>query len=176
MAPRGSLWLLIPPSGGPCWIPNATLVLLYGHSSATLRPLSRHSTATLVPFYCHSTTTLLCHASATVMQLYGESIATLPPLHCYSTATHCHSFATLLQFFCLYYHSTATLLPLSCHSTATHQQPGTTAAQIFPNPGPAGPRAAPNIHKFPSHTLLVQRQPNTLEAVWEKKNPISCNT
>ena len=169
MAPRGVLWLLVPPSGGPCWIPNATLVLLYGHSSATLLPLSRHSTATRLPFYCHSTTTLLCHSSATLpTTLLCHPSATLLPLHCCPTATllplYCHSFAIVLPLYC---HSWATPLALYCHSPATwdHGSPNLTQ----PTPGPAGPDAAPNVHKFPSHTLLVQRQPNTLEAVLGKK-------
>ena len=132
LAPRGSLWLLVPPSGGPCWIRNATLVLLYGHSSATLLPLSRHSTATRLPFYCHSTTTLLCHSSATLpTTLLCHPSATLLPLDRCPTATVFHSTAILLPLYC---HSTATLGPLHWHSTATEPQPGTTAAQILPTP------------------------------------------
>ena len=160
------MWLLVPPSGGPCWIPNATLVLLYGHSTATFTPLRCNSIALLLPLYDHSTVPLFCHST------YHS---TVPPL-CHSTTTpllpYCHSFATLLPFFC---HCIATLLPLLGHSTGTllpltsnlgPRQP--KSYPTHPNPGPAGPDAAPNVYKFPSQTLLVQRQPNTLEAVWEK--------
>ena len=143
MAPRGSLWLLVPASGGPCWTPNATLVLLYGHSSATLLPLSlrSHSTATRLPFYCHSTTTLLCHSSATLpTTLLCHPSATLLPLHCCPTATllplYCHSFAIVLPLYC---HSWATPLALYCHSPATwdHGSPN------LPHPTPSQASRAP---------------------------------
>ena len=104
----------------------ATLRLLYCHSTATLLPFYCHSTATFTPLHCNSIATLLCHSSATLIPLH---------CHCYSPATllplFCHSTAILLPLYC---HSTTTLGPLHWHSTATHQQPGTTAAQIFPNP------------------------------------------
>ena len=177
LSPRGGfswlleapLWLLVPPSGGPCWIPNATLVLLYCHSTATFTPLHSNSIALLLPLYDHSTVPLFCHST------YHS---TVPPL-CHSTTTpllpYCHSFATLLPFFChciatllpLYCHSWATPLALFCHSPATWDHGSPNLPQ--PTPGPAGPDATPKIYKFPSHTLLVQRQPNTLEAVWEKR-------
>ena len=155
MAPRGSLWLLVPPSGGPCWIPNATLVLLYGHSSATLLPLSlrSHSTATRLPFDCHSTTTLLCHSSATLpTTLLCHPSATLLPLHCCPTAIllplYCHSFATLLP---LLGHSTGTLLPLT--SNLGPRQPKSSLTY----PRPRGPRcSAKNVQVPLSHSLSAK--------------------
>ena len=157
LAPRGSLWLLVPPSGGPCWIPNATLVLLYGHASATLLPLHCNSVALLLPLYDHSTVPLFCHSTY-------HSNSTVPPL-CHSTAIlllpYCHSCATLLPFFCLYYHSTATLLPLLGHSTGTllpltsnlgPRQP--KSSLTYPTLGPVGPDAAAS-QKLPSSPLTL---------------------
>ena len=158
MAPRGSLWLLVPPSGGPCWIPNATLVLLYGHSSATLLPLSRHSPATLLPFYCHSTTTLLCHSSATL-----PTTLLCHPLLCHSTTTpllfYCYPTATLLPFYC---HSFATLLPLLGHSTGTllplTSNLGPRQPKSYPtHPRPRGPRCSAKYPQVPlSHSLSAK--------------------
>ena len=135
----GTLWWVT-----PCGIRNATLVQLYGHSFATLQPLFCHCNATALQLYCQSMATLLCHFSST-----------LPPFHCYPPATllplFCHFTATLLPPYC---HSPATLLALFCHSTATEQQPGTTAAQIFPNP--PSPRGAPMQRpKTPSSPLTL---------------------
>ena len=150
LSPRGgSWWFLLAPRG--CWYP------LVAHVGFLWRQW--YSTATLLP--------LFYHFSATFLLLYCQPTATLLPLHRHPTATR-------LPLYC---QSTATVLPLNSKlgpRHATEQQPGTTAAQIFPNltypsPGPTGPDAAPKTPKFPSHTLLVQRQPNTLEAVWEKE-------
>ena len=59
---------------------------------------------------------------------------------------------------------------------AGNWQAGATLGQASqnlpqPNLGPAGPDATPKNLKFPSQTLLVQRQPHTPEAVWEKTHP-----
>ena len=153
LAPRGSLWLLVPPSGGPSWIPNATLVLLYGHSTATFTPLRCNSIALLLPLYDHSTVPLFCHST------YHS---TVPPL-CHFTAIlllpYCHAFATLLPFFC---HCIATLLPLLGHSTGTllplTSNLGPRQPKSYPpHPRPRGPRCSAKCLQVPlSHSLSAK--------------------
>ena len=151
LSPGGGFsWLFEAPCG--CWYPP-----LVAHVGS-LMPLLCYSTAILLPLYlCHSSatlpTTLLCHPSATPLLLSCCPTATLLPLYC-------HSFATILP---LHRHSTATLGLLHWHSTAIHQQPGTTAAQIFPNlpqPRPRGPRCSAKYSQVPlSHSLSAKTTP-----------------
>ena len=116
----------------------------------------------LLPLHCHSTLTLLyCHSPATLLPHLRHSITALPPLLCHGTVTLlsllCDSTATLLP---LLWHSSAAPLPVYCRSTATHQQPGTTAAQIFPNltqPRLRGPRCSAKNGQVPlSHSLSAK--------------------
>ena len=150
MAPRGSLWLLVPvpPSGGSSWIPNATLVLLYGHSFVTFTRLHCNSIALLLPLYDHSTVPLFCHST------YHS---TVPPL-CHFTAIlllpYCHAFATLLPFSC---HCIATLLPLLGHSTGTLLP---LTSNLGPRqhksslPQPRGPRCSAKCSQVPLSNSL----------------------
>ena len=120
------------PTGGILVAPGTTATLLplfciYAPSLSTATPLPLYSHSTLLP--------LSCHPTAALAPLHYRSTATLMPRHWHSTLTlrrfYCFSSATPPPLYC---HSCATLLSLHSHSMATRQQPGTTAAQIFPNP------------------------------------------